>query len=80
MSRNYANAKDVLPQELIEQIKQHYNTGGMIYIAGESARGKKRQLVLTLAQQEASTGEIAMIAGISRRRVNQILAKERLPK
>ena len=80
MSKNYANAKDVLPQELIEQIKQHYNTGGMIYIPGEKAKSSKRQLVLTLAQQEASTGEIAMIAGISRRRVNQILAQERRQK
>lgn len=75
MSRNYANAKDVLPQELVAQIQKHYT--GLLYITGENARSCKRQLVLTLAQQEASTGEIAMIAGISRRRVNQILAKER---
>jgi len=75
MKKHYANAKDVLPLELIEQIRKHYT--GMLYISGEDTRGRKRQLIINLAKQGASTAEIAAIVGVSSRRVNQILTRKR---
>ena len=75
MKKHYANAKDVLPQHLIEQIRKHYT--GMLYVSGEDTRGKKRQLIINLAKQNVSTAEIATIAGVSSRRVNQILTRKR---
>ena len=74
--KHYANAKDVLPQHLIEQIKKHY-TAGMLYISEDDNRGKRRQLIINLAKQGASSDEIAAIAGVSSRRVNQILTRKR---
>ena len=73
MKKHYANAKDVLPQHLIEQIRKHYT--GMLYVSGEDVRAQKRQLIINLAKQGVSIGEIATIAGVSSRRVHQVIAR-----
>ena len=75
MKKHYANAKDVLPQHLIEQIRKHYT--GMLYVSGEDVRAQKRQLIINLAKQNVPTVEIATIAGVSSRRVNQVIARRR---
>ena len=75
MKKHYANAKDVLPQHLIEQIRKHYT--GMLYVSGEDVRAQTRQLIINLAKQNVPTVEIATIAGVSSRRVNQVIARRR---
>ncbi|MDD5698108.1 MAG: hypothetical protein PHH77_05780 [Victivallaceae bacterium] len=74
--KKYANAKDVLPGNLYEQVKSHFT--GLLYIPGEPTRDPgKREIVISLAKQGASVQEIANIMDVSTRRVNQILAGRR---
>lgn len=74
--KKYANAKDVLPKNLYEQVKQHFT--GTLYIPGERTRDPgKREIVISLAKQGASAQEIANIMAVSSRRVNQIIAGRR---
>jgi RecA/RadA recombinase len=74
-NKNYANAKDVLPPELLEQVREHYT--GNLYVPGKNDAKQKRELIITLAKSGADTAEIASIAGVSTRRVNQVIAKKR---
>jgi|GEM_PF-2680642 len=77
MPKMYANAKDVLPAELFEQLKAHHT--GLIYVAGTERQGSARtRLVRDMAAQGASKAKIAATLGITRRRVNQIVAGQRL--
>jgi len=73
--KNYANAKDVLPPELFEQVQKHYT--GNLYVPGKNDAKHKRELIITLAKSGADTAEIASIAGVSTRRVNQVISKKR---
>ena len=73
--KNYANAKDVLPRELYEEVKKHFM--GTLYISETIRPEEKRKLVLTLYEKNMDVKEIAAIVGISVRRVNQILLEER---
>ena len=76
MKPNYANARDVLPKELLKEI-QKYHTG-MLWIPEPSGFYKERRmLVIALSEQGIKSVEIANLAGITPRRVNQILAKHR---
>jgi len=77
--KKYARAEDVLPQELLEQVRQHFT--GTLYISGKRTGGdaNRSDLVIALAKQNAPTKEIAMIVGMSVRRVNQIIAGRRRP-
>jgi len=72
----YANAKDVLPAELFEEVKKHYS-GGMLYVPEGTHHREKRKLVVLLYRQKADVKEIASIVGLSRRRIFQIIAEER---
>ena len=74
-NKNYANAKDVLPPELLEQVREHFT--GNLYISGKTDAHQKRELIITLAKSGADTAEIANIAGVSTRRVNQVISKKR---
>ena len=75
MGKYYTNAADVLPEDLLKEVRKYCT--GMLYISGEDTRGKKRQLIINLARQNVATAEIAMIAGVSRRRINQIITRKR---
>jgi len=68
----YANARDVLPEALLKEVKKYY--AGMLYVEKEVTSFKRQQMVMSLFKAETSTNEIAMIIGISTRRVNQIIA------
>jgi transposase-like protein len=74
-TRNYANAKDVLPPELLKQVQEHYK--GNLYIPGKDEAKPRTELIVTLAKSGADTAEIARIAGVSTRRVNQVISKKR---
>ena len=74
-NKNYANAKDVLPSELLEQVREHFT--GTLYIPEKNDANRNRDLIITLAKSGAGAAEIARIAGVSARRVNQVIARKR---
>jgi len=53
MGKYYTNAADVLPEDLLKEVRKYCT--GMLYISGEDTRGKKRQLIINLARQNVST-------------------------
>jgi CRP-like cAMP-binding protein len=73
--KNYANAKDVLPDELFDEVKKHYT--GMLYVPDGMRHQEKRKLIIALLKQKTDAKEIASIVGLSVRRVLQIIAEER---
>ena len=73
--KNYANARDVLPEELFARVKEHFS-GGSLYVPGTGNRvSASKQIVLNLFEHGTPTVDIAGIMGITRRRVNQIIAE-----
>lgn len=74
MKSNYANARAVLPKELFEKIQAHYT--GFLYIPSVKKHAVKN-MVLRLTANGASSKEIAVITGLSHRRINQIRAEYR---
>ena len=74
--KRYANAEKILPKELLDEV-QKFNTG-ILWIPSPSRFYKeRRQLVIALREQGVNTKEIAQLAGVTTRRVNQILAARR---
>lgn len=71
--KNYANAKDVLPAELFQELKKHCT--GMLYVP-ETRYEERRKLVLSLHIRGTGAKEIAMMSGLGPRRVHQIIAEE----
>jgi hypothetical protein len=72
----YANAKDVLPNELLQEVKKFYT--GNLYIPPGNHHREKRELVMLLHKQQSDAKRIASIVGLSLRRVFQIIAEERV--
>jgi len=77
MAGNYANAKDVLPPELLEAV-QRYHTGHLWVPPNEPDEDKERQrerdrLILALRAEGLTGREIAERMNLSERRVWQIL-------
>ena len=65
--KRYANAKDVLPEELFEQIQKHYS--GILWIPAPSRfYQERRDLVLAVHLQGISSQEISNLAGVITRR------------
>ena len=74
--KKYANAEHILTRELLKEVQKYHS--GIIWIpAPGSFYKERRQLVIALKSQGIETDEIASLAGITRRRVNQILADHR---
>jgi CRP-like cAMP-binding protein len=74
---NYANAKDVLPEELFRLVREHF-PAGTLYVSDKQERDDSRkQLIVNLAKQNMSAREIAALVGLTVRRVNQVLADRR---
>lgn len=74
--KKYANAEKILPNELLKQVQQYHT--GILWIPTPSRFYKeRRQLVIALHQQGIDSREIADLAGVTIRRVNQILSAER---
>lgn len=74
--KKYANAEKILPAELLKQVQQYHT--GILWIPTPSRFYQElRQLVIALHLQGIPSKEIADLAGITVRRVNQILAAER---
>ena len=74
LSRRYANAKEVLPPELYRQVQEHFT--GLLWVSPDTQfYAERRRLVLALKEQGVSTQEISKLAGVTTRRVRQIVAK-----
>lgn len=74
--KRYANAENILPADLLKEV-QKYHTGILWIPTPSRFYQERRQLVIALHMQGISSKEIANLAGITIRRVNQILAVER---
>ncbi len=75
MTTSYANARDILPPDLLAEVQKHCT--GLVWIPSpKTFLRERRQLILTLRGEGVPTKEIARLAGITTRRVNQILAGE----
>jgi predicted transcriptional regulator len=73
LTRPYANARDVLPPDLLEAVREHFT--GLLWVPSDSGfYEERRRLVLALKEQGISTNEVARLAGITPRRVRQIVA------
>ena len=76
LNRQYANAKDVLPPDLFRTVQQHF--AGLLWVPADThLYAVRRKLVLALRDQGIHTREIAQLAGVTPRRVRQILAQAR---
>lgn len=74
MKRDYANAKDVLPPDLLRSVQEHFT--GLLWVPSDTCfYHERRRLVLALKDQGISTREIARLSGVTPRRVRQIVAE-----
>jgi len=74
--KRYANAGKILPEKLLEEV-QKYHTGVLWIPCPSRFYKERRQLVIALHEQGVNSTEIAHLAGVTTRRVNQILADRR---
>lgn len=73
MNPSYLNGREVLPPDVLAEVQKH--ASGLIWIPSpKTFYHERRQLILTLREQGVPTREIARLAGISVRRVNQVVA------
>ena len=70
-TRKYANAKDVLPDELLKEL-QKYHCGFLYVPSTNEFYGNREKLVIELKRSGVGSREVAALAGITIRRVNQI--------
>lgn len=76
MGVKYANAAGILPPELLKEV-QKYHLGALWIPSPGRFYAERRELVLALHKQKFSAKEIAPLAGVSLRRINQILQRDR---
>lgn len=71
--RKYVNAMDVLPRDLFLQLQKVYQ--GYLYVpASASAKNqKKKELICKLIEDGAPVSEVAKSAGLTERRIRQIV-------
>ena len=72
----HVSAEDVLPSELIEQLRKYCT--GYIYVPGAARAGqRRRERVFELSGMGLTTAQIAEEVGLCKRRIRQILAEKR---
>ena len=75
MRRRYACAYAVLPRDLVEAVQTHFT--GLLWVpSSKHFYTERKELVLALKEEGVPIKEVARLAGISPRRVYQILKKE----
>jgi hypothetical protein len=67
----YVNARNVLPSELLAHVQRYCS--GLVYIPVPEPNQDRNEKIRELYQQGRSVEEIAAHAGLSKRRVWQIL-------
>ena len=75
MKNPYANAEDILPTELVQEIRKYCS--GLLWIPHtlRSIREARKNLILNLHNQGTSNKEIAQLAKVTDRRVRQIIGE-----
>ena len=76
MADNYANAKDVLPPELLALVRQYHT--GLLWVPEDGTYYRERnELIVRLHTEGTSVRAIAGAVRLSERRVLQILEEMR---
>ncbi|HUT54378.1 MAG TPA: helix-turn-helix domain-containing protein [bacterium] len=76
MKKRYACAHAVLPADLVEAVQAHFT--GLLWVPSSKLfYDERKKLVLALKEEGVPIKEIARLAGISPRRVHQIIKNER---
>ena len=71
----YTNAYDVLPQEVIDQVRRY--TFGLVYFPNKKPETENRDQTIQAKRADgASIGSLSKTYGLSERRVYQILARK----
>jgi len=74
MAEKYANAKDVLPEALLNDIQQHFT--GHLWVPHPSDMLKARDALIRKLRNEGMTvSKIAHCVHLSKRRILQILCR-----
>ena len=74
--KRYASAISVLPAALYRQVQKHHR--GVLYVGrSEMEKGERAELIIALRLAGRPLREIARVAGVGPRRVQQILAEAR---
>ncbi len=72
----YANASHVLPPELVKEIQKYFS--GLLWVPEpEKFFEERRVLVIALHNQNVPIDEIGQLAGVTRRRVYQIISESK---
>jgi hypothetical protein len=72
MKKRYACAHAVLPPDVVEAVQAHFT--GLLWVPSNKLfYAERKKLVLALKEEGVPIKEIARLAGISPRRVHQIL-------
>lgn len=75
MAENYANAKDVLPPDLLERVQKHY--AGLLWIPDDHDFYRERiKQIRSLREQGLTIKAIADQVDLSERRIWQLLDNE----
>jgi hypothetical protein len=69
--KNYANAKEVLPDELLREVRKHHT--GFLWVPKDNRGAESKKLVMALHRQGADRKKISQVSGFSVRRVGQII-------
>ena len=73
--KNYVNARDVLPAELLRELRRYHT--GALYVPAEDSKFERQALVVSMHERGATRKEISHLAGISVRRVSQIIKESK---
>lgn len=73
----YANAAEILPDELIKEIQRHF-PGGLLWIPKSGINYKERaELVVKLVEKDVPVREVARLAEMSPQHVYRLIKKHR---
>jgi len=69
----YKNATDILPEDLINEIRRHF-PGGMLWVPETGTDHRERDdLIVSLVKNDVSVNEVAALAKITARHVRRIV-------
>jgi hypothetical protein len=61
---------------LLREVKKHHT--GFLWIPKDESREKKKKLVITLHKEGMAAKEISRVAGLSVRRISQIIKEHKI--